>query len=131
MSAPVPLIRHGAVIEGLPAAILSRLATDAHRQGRFDRLPEPDRARMLAAVAALHAAAEGWRTSVVGNAETAVVDASASSGHVDIAEAARMLNLSQRQVRNLAPDLGGVQAAGRWLLDADAVTAEAARRNAA
>lgn len=127
----LPLIRNAAVVDGLAAALLARLAADAHRQGRFDRLPEPDRNRLLAVIAALHAAAEAWRTSVAGKAETAEVDVPAPSGQVDITEAARMLTLTPRQVRNLAPALGGVQVGGRWLLDVDTVTAEVARRRAA
>lgn len=37
-------------------------------------------------------------------------------------EAARMLNISNRQARRLAPALGGRLTGGRWLLDRRAVT---------
>lgn len=46
-------------------------------------------------------------------------------------EAAMILHLQERQVRNLAPSLGGRRIAGRLLLNASAVRAEAAHRTAA
>ncbi len=128
---PVPLIRNAAIVTGLPAGVLARLATDAWRRGRFDQLPDDDRRRIAATIAALHAAAEGWRTSVAGNAETDLDVLPASSEQLDVTEAAAMLKLTTRQVRNLATDLGGVQVAGRWLFDADAIVAEVERRGVA
>ncbi|WP_213575412.1 hypothetical protein [Rhodococcus sp. USK13] len=40
---------------------------------------------------------------------------------VPIEEAAKMLGLSTRQTRRLAPRLGGQQVAGRWLLDRQSI----------
>ncbi|MCF8781246.1 hypothetical protein [Rhodococcus ruber] len=45
-----------------------------------------------------------------------------SNDMIDTMEAARMLGCSNRQVRRLAPQLGGRIIAGRWLLERTAVT---------
>ncbi|MBX7433478.1 helix-turn-helix domain-containing protein [Mycobacterium sp. Y57] len=38
------------------------------------------------------------------------------TGFVDVTEAARLLDVSDRHVRNLAPHIGGIKHAGRWII---------------
>lgn len=64
-----------------------------------------------------------------GSAET---DASPDNA-ISSAEAARILGVSTRRVRQLGADIGGFQPKGRghWVFDAGAIYAEAARRGRA
>ncbi|MFF3179787.1 hypothetical protein ACFYVD_08045 [Rhodococcus pyridinivorans] len=63
--------------------------------------------------------------SVYGQRDTADENSNNSGTQPDwisTQEAARMLDISERQARRLAPELGGTLHAGRWLIDRVAVT---------
>ena len=55
--------------------------------------------------------------SVIDQTELAQPDAVDEHPTVPLAEAAARLNISDRQARRLAPQLGGRMIAGRWFVD--------------
>ena len=118
-----------AVLAGYPAAVLGRYLARAAAEGAFDRLA--DRDRVLRAISDLERAGAAWRdqptSAVDGTAATVAAATGAPSEPMDIDQAAAVLHLQPRRVRQIAPALG-TKVAGRWVLDAALVAAEARRR---
>ncbi len=97
------------------------------RQG----VPAPPRVLYLITLLEFEIAEHRERTSAKGNAEVPQepdLPPSLADDPVSVEEAARMLGVSRRQVRNLGEQLEGRKVAGSWLFDRDVVAAEAARR---
>ncbi|MBM0235463.1 hypothetical protein JNW91_29005 [Micromonospora sp. STR1_7] len=108
--------------------VLRSLQAAVAAGGRAGLPPPP---RIVTLIAALEAElAES--TSANGSAELTrelTVPASVQPTEpADTKEAARMLGITVRQVRNLGPRLDGRKVAGAWIFDRDQVAAEAARR---
>ena len=124
----------GHVLLASPQALLDvlralQLSTAAGR--RQMGLGTPPRVAHLLRLLALELD-EHRRAAEHGNAEVPpepVLPTSVEQQHIDVEEAASMLGLTPRQVRNLAPDLGARKVAGVWVLDRDAVAMAAAARH--
>jgi hypothetical protein len=65
----------------------------------------------------LHAAMAAAGQSVIDQTELAQPDAMDEHPTVPLAEASARLNISDRQARRRAPQLGGKKIAGRWFVD--------------
>ncbi|MFF5201752.1 helix-turn-helix domain-containing protein [Micromonospora parva] len=91
-------------------------------------------ARIVGLIAALEAEINEYRAtaSSSGNAELprelTVPASTQPTEPADAKEAARMLGITDRQVRNLGHRLDGRKVGGTWVFDRDLVAAEAARR---
>lgn len=124
------------VVYGYEAVLLAELTREAVSAGWLDEHPANHRDNLLQLSADLRRAGEAWReaggraTSVAGNSETETHPVEAQSDDMDIDEAATVLDLTPRRVRQLAPELGR-KAGGRWLLDRGLVADELARRQEA
>lgn len=115
--------RLAAVVSGWPAwavtwVLRRHLADDLDQLERLsDGLPGDRRQEILDAFADLEAAAEDWRASANGNAETPDAETVASSPTDELLttrQAAEMLDLTPRRVRQLAAAGLGVKSDGRW-----------------
>lgn len=109
------------------AAFLVRVGIAALRQ-RDDIPPQPTWLVILRELRA----AELSRASAVGNAEVPDVESQREweSESIDTKEASRMLQVSERQVRNLAANLSARRVGSSWTFDRSLVAAEARRRRA-
>jgi hypothetical protein len=125
---PRALYVEAAVIDGWPAFAIARMLTRSCGDEIAD-LPAHLRAPIEDATNALRHAGERWATSARGSAEAALPEAPVPLEHdedeVSTREAAHMLELSDRRIRQLAADgrLVGRQIQGRWVLDRGAVIA--------
>lgn len=104
-------------VSGWPAWFLTRVLRK-HLGDALDRrdMPPTRRQQVLDAFHDLEAAADDWRTSASGNAETRDAETVAPSGSDDVLtteEAAAMLNLTPRRVRQLGPIIGR-KVGGSW-----------------
>lgn len=131
---PPPAIVHGPAAVGM-AFVLRR----AMHAGFFDGLPEHLVSQTIAAVRAVDFAAKAWerrqpdRTAepiaASGNSETRIEwDRAHSEDAMSVSEAAMILELGERQVRNLAASGLGRRVGKGWVLDRAAVEAERERR---
>ncbi|MBJ8344830.1 hypothetical protein [Antrihabitans sp. YC2-6] len=101
------IVLQGAAVEAVREAVML-----AQRRRRRERLPESRTLNSLVEV--LNMSAAGQSDIGTGMEEHA-------GEQISIEEAATMLKLSARQVRRIAPQLGGQLVGGRWLLDRLAV----------
>lgn len=130
-----PLQRFGdaVLVQTAPALAEVRhtLALGARTRERSDGIPPSSGMRHLLALLS-EAIAEATLTAdvrSVGHAEVRCeAEMSQSNGWVDAATAARMLELTDRQTRRLAPHLGGHLVKGKWRFDRAAVVAEVQHR---
>lgn len=124
-------IEGGAVLGGYVAVLAGVALRDAARRGYFDAVPPRARAELLDVIADIERAGRAWKVRVqTGNPETVPAEIGPSSA-LNSEQAAQLLELTPRRVRQLAETLGGRRARGRWVFDRDAVTTEAARRKGA
>ena len=136
-SSPIPLVRRPtALVDGYPAAVLGRYLRDAARSGAFRDLGR-GRDEVLAAITAISEAGDAYMahidrtSSATGTPEPAMPELDASSSprvRIGVSEVADMLEVSNRYVRHLAPELGGQKVSGRWTFDPADVAAEVERR---
>jgi hypothetical protein len=128
----VAYIDGGAVLGGYVAILAGVGLRDLARRGYFDTVPPQARADLLAAIDDLERAGRAWQNRALhdGNPETARPETGPSSP-LSAEQAAALLDLTPRRVRQLADQLGGRRIRGRWEFDRDNVTAEAARRREA
>jgi hypothetical protein len=116
-----------ALIEGVSAHILSRLLASPHVRGmlQLDRLPAwmaAELAEAQRALARAEAAYQALPVAADGSAEVELAEIVASSEQLlTVAEAAGLLELSERRVRQLAADGMGVKRGGVWLLPVELV----------
>ena len=121
------------IASGWVAAALERAMDDPKVGGWLRKLFRgmPQELEMLADTkAALHAAVDAWQAGA-GSAEVSAEVVVAPSDPMTVTAAAALLNISPRQVRNLAVrDFGGVRlrAGGPYLLDRRLVEIDARRR---
>lgn len=132
-------VAHPAAVVSGPAAVgvawLLRRAVD---QGDIAGVPSSIRDATVAAVQAVEMAAAAWagRTAAeFGRTAAPPAPPPSSSSHgscssLTVPEAAAVLQLSHRRVRDLAASGLGRKAGGAWVLDPMAVQAEARRRAA-
>jgi hypothetical protein len=109
------------------------------RQGVRDGYPQPPRVlglvRVIKEALAEHSEhrAQEAGTSDPGNAEVPpkpnLPTSVTSTEPVSTREAAVMLGISERQMRNLATSLGGRRVGGSWSFDREVLVDEATRRN--
>jgi hypothetical protein len=116
-----------AIIAGWPAWAIARMLTRSCGDQIAD-LPALLRAPVEDGLEALRRAGGRWAASASGNSEAMPAEVPVSSEHDDeisTREAADMLRLSDRRIRQLATDgrLAGRQRQGRWVLDRGAVIA--------
>ena len=105
------------IIHGTAARALCEAVLIAERARRSSGLPlSRDYATI---VAELHAAMSATGQSDVRSVPDPKNDVVQPT--VPIEQAAKELGISKRQVRRLAPDLGGRIVGGRWLLDQQAI----------
>lgn len=133
-----------APVSGFPAVFLAALLR-SHGPAQLARLQaEVDAGRMhpayaqqvREACAAVDQAArewQAWRTSVDGSAEPLVTEAAAPSEEITTREAADMLRISDRRVRQLLADgrLAGEQTGREWRVSRASVALYSAVRDAA
>lgn len=109
-----------AVISGAAAIDAYRLVTEGIALVRRRDGIEPS-TRLLRTVAALKAAAEAARatdTADIADVRTSLTSASLRNGtQVGVAEAADLVGVGARQIRRLAPNLGGVKTRSGWRFD--------------
>ncbi len=127
MTAPVPFVDASgvAVLSGMGAFVIASVLSSERRWPRelVDGLAPDARAQVLAAREAVVLAARAFqRASAGGSAVVPAVDYVADSGVTDwvtSVEAARMIGVSERRVRQLLADgrLAGRLAGGRWQVD--------------
>ncbi|MDX3519277.1 helix-turn-helix domain-containing protein [Streptomyces scabiei] len=127
----------GVLVQGVTAHVLAQVLAlpDVERRLR-NALPPLVQLELEATRRAFRQAAldyESQPIAVDGSAETEVPEVEAPLGHeITTGEAAVLLDLSERRVRQLAAEGGmGRLKGGRWVLDRTAVLAYAARRRAA
>lgn len=118
-------VEDAALVSGFAAEVLDRMLA-AYLPKVLPALSGEQRAEVEATHAAVGWAAGRWQArpvSASGSAETRVTEIVAVSGHDEIstAEAARMLRLSERRVRQLAAGGMGRRVGRTWLLDRDQV----------
>ncbi len=133
MTAPVPFVEGPgcAVLSGMGAFVIASVLSSERRWPRelVDGLAPDARAQVLAAREAVVLAALAFqRASAGGSAVVPAVDHVADSGVTDwvtSVEAARMIGVSERRVRQLLADgrLAGRLAGGRWQVDVVSVGA--------
>ncbi len=119
-----------AVVSGFPAVLVGVGLRDLARKGFYDGVEPTARAELLALISAIERAGRTWQAradAAAGNPETSRPEIGADSA-MTAEQAAGVLNLSARRVRQLAPVLGGSRAGGRWVFDRTAVLAEWERR---
>ncbi|MFI0482228.1 helix-turn-helix domain-containing protein [Actinomadura sp. 9N215] len=128
----------GALIHGVSAHVLDRVLRWPVVAGALDDLPVWMRPEVEAARRAIRwAAAEYEALPLVAAADGIAAAQEAETvppsrhGEITTGEAAGLLRLSERRVRQLAAQGMGRRAGGRWLLDRSAVLAYADRRRSA
>ena len=128
----------GAFVSGRAAVGMAWLLRRGVNRGDLAGLHDGVYEETLAAIQAVDLASMAWtrRTAAAGFGRTAArppADPSLSThaNTLTVDEAAEMLNLSVRRTRDLAASGLGRKAGGTWLLDQEAVEAEAKRRGAA
>ncbi|GAA0215539.1 hypothetical protein GCM10009527_009250 [Actinomadura nitritigenes] len=132
----------GAVVAGGAAVVLDRVLSSRHVVEALEAMAarDPglraeleamrDAVRRAAAEAALARVSGGG--GVTGSAETRPGEGAPGSVYeIGTAEAARLLGLTERRVRQLAAGGLGRRVGGRWLLDRGLVMAYGQRRRAA
>lgn len=124
-----------AIVNGYAARALATWLRAAWGRGDFASLPADGREQVYATVKAIEYAGEAWarrRVAAVGNSATLVAAIGAqSSDDMSIAEAATVLEVKPRRMRQLAAEGLGHKVGASWVCDRDAVLAEAERRSAA
>ncbi len=128
-----------ALVIGYPAVVFTVVLRDLARRGYFGRLAPADRAEVLQLIADIERVGVAWQTkrsaaSAPGSPETPLALAVASSPQheaLTVEEAARMLHLTPRRVRQLAAGGLGTKRGHTWQLDRAAVLAELERREEA
>lgn len=136
---PPRLIAGPAVImEGYSALVLAVILRGLARRGQFDTLAATPRANLLQTIAALERVGALWRVeqeriSGDGSSETppAPEDAPSLQEHMTIEEAAMVLKVTPRRMRQLAAGGLGTKHGHTWLVDRSAVLAEVERREVA
>lgn len=124
----------GALITGPSAHVLDRILASPNvvRMLAMVQMPAEARAEVDAARRAIRRAAQAFEaasTAVDGTTETSLAEIAPLSSHeFDTHEAAALLGVGERRVRQLAAGGMGRRAGGRWLLDRTAVLAYAERR---
>lgn len=127
----------GAVVAGVSAHVLDRILAQPNVAQVLRCLPSWMGPEVEATRRAIGRAAREYErlpVAVDGTAETPPVEVGPPSEReigMFTNEAAALLALSERRVRQLAAGGMGRKAGGRWLLDRGAVAAEAARRRSA
>ena len=106
------------VLSGPAARAAAEAVLIAIRSRRVNGAPS---SHVYAELARVLVAATG-HVAVRGEANVDAVDMQLNPPTITVDDAARRLNLSMRQARRLAPDLGGRLISGRWLLDDRAIT---------
>lgn len=115
-----------------PEAVLDVLRSlqESVKAVRRMGLPVPERVQHL--IGLCEAELRAYRaTSVAGSPELPFepdLSESTAEDLVDVAEAARLLGVTPRQVRNLRDQLEGRKVAGRWVFDREVLLIEADRR---
>lgn len=127
--------RYGALVDGVSAHVLDRVLRSPNVEQVLRSLPPWMRSELEATRRAIQRAARDYEARLVavdGTAETEVPDVGAPLGHeITTREAAALLGLTERRVRQLAAGGMGRRRGGRWVLDRSAVLAYAERRRAA
>ncbi len=137
MTDPPSRYVEGALVTGFAAYALHALMVSPRVAEQLDRMAQAQpwiRPELDAARRALRRAAaeyEALPVAVDGSAAEQLAEAAASSVHeIDTAQAAALLGLSERRIRQLAAEGMGRQVGGRWLLDRGLVLAYGHRRSA-
>lgn len=126
-----------AAVFGRGAVGMDWLLRRAVGRGDLAGLPDGVYEETLAAIEAVELASLAWtRRTAAGFGRTAArppaePSLSTHANTLTVDEAAELLNLSVRRTRDLAASGLGRKAGGTWLLDQEAVEAEAKRRGAA
>lgn len=126
----------GALVQGVSAHVLDRILAQPN-VSRFlrDALPpwmQPELEETRRAIGRAAREFEALPVAVGGSGETEVPEVEAPLGHeITTGEAATLLGLSPRRVRQLAGGGMGRLRGGRWVLDRSAVLAYAERRRSA
>jgi hypothetical protein len=140
----VPYLEHAAIVHGRIAGVVADMLGEflVSPRGRMAlaAMGEAERAELVGVLRACELAGSTWQRrqaiadSGNGTATTAtrvVVDRARSEGEVlTVVEVMGRFGVKERQARNIAAVLGRKER-GRWLVDADAVAGELARRGAA
>ncbi|WP_326583333.1 helix-turn-helix domain-containing protein [Streptomyces sp. NBC_00481] len=126
----------GALVDGVTAHVLDKVLASPNVAEVLCSLPPWMRAEVEAGRRAIRRAAREYEqlavAAVEGSAETEVPDVGAPLGHeITTCEAAALLDVTERRVRQLAAGGMGQRRGGRWVLDRSAVLAYAERRRAA
>ncbi|WP_405924743.1 helix-turn-helix domain-containing protein [Streptomyces sp. NBC_00035] len=126
----------GALVDGVTAHVLDKVLASPHVSEVLRSLPPWMRDEVEAGRRAIRRAAREYEqlgvAAAEGRAETEIPEVAAPLGHeITTGEAAALLGLSERRVRQLAGDGMGQLRGGRWVLDRSAVLAYAERRRAA
>lgn len=120
----------GALVRGYVAVLAGVGLRDLARKGFYDRTEPGARAELLAVIAEIERAGSAWQAGIEaanGNSETSPAEIAPRSA-VSAEQAASLLGVSPRRVRQLAPLIGGVKNGGRWRFERGAVLAERERR---
>lgn len=125
----------GALVHGVSAHVLARVLASPNVEQVLRSLPPWMQPELEATRRAIRQAAHEYEQlppAGEGSVETEVPDVEAPLGHeITTGEAAALLGLTERRVRQLAAGGMGQRKGGRWVLDRSAVLAYAARRRAA
>lgn len=124
-----------AIVHGYAARALATYLRKAWDRGDFVPLPADGREQVYATIKAIEFAGEAWqrrRVAAVGTSATLVSAIGAPSpDDMSIDEAAQVLDVKARRMRQLAAAGLGHKVGAMWVCDRDAVLAEAERRSAA
>lgn len=123
-------VEGAAVVHGYAAVLAGVGLRDLARRGFFDRVEPAARGELLAVISEIERAGGAWQAGVElsnGNSETPPAEIPARSA-VSAEQAAVLLSVSPRRVRQMAPLIGGVKNGGRWVFERAEVLAEWERR---
>ncbi|MFF7842841.1 helix-turn-helix domain-containing protein [Streptomyces ossamyceticus] len=125
----------GALVQGVSAHVLARVLASPNVEQVLRSLPlwmQPELEETRRAIRRAAREFEALPVAVDGSGETEVPEAEAPLGHeITTGEAAALLGLTDRRVRQLAKGGMGQLRGGRWVLDRSAVLAYAERRRSA
>lgn len=124
----VPYLTEVAIVRGVSAHVIDRVLSAPNTAKVLDGLPGWLRLELDATRAAIHRAAEAYEAGPVADlgssaTPTAAVDASSPHDEISTGEAAVILGLRERRVRQLAGGGMGRKVGHVWLLDRSAVLA--------
>src|SRR5262245_52144284 len=123
--------RPAAVVSGFAAHRIARDLRRLEARGEYDGMHTATRAEIAEAIREVEAAGQAWYAARARKSEiTDLPIAAPSSQEISVTEAAHVLGVSTRRIRQLAPLLGA-KVAGRWVLDPDAVAGLAQARKIA